>query len=26
VVYGTMAGFESLEVPYLAHIEPEQDW
>lgn len=26
VVYGTMAGYESLEVPYLAHIEPVRDW
>lgn len=26
VVYGTMAGFEKLSVPYLAHIEPESKW
>jgi len=26
VVYGTMAGFEALDVPYLPHIEPPQDW
>lgn len=26
VVYGTMAGFERLDVPYLAHIEPTADW
>lgn len=26
VVYGTQAGFESLGIPYLAHIEPEAPW
>lgn len=26
VVYGTMAGFDALGIPYLAHIPPEQPW
>ena len=26
VVYGTMEGYESLGIPYLAHIEPEKRW
>lgn len=26
VVYGTMAGFERLGIPYMAHIEPERSW
>ncbi len=26
VVYGTMAGFEKLGLPYLAHIEPAARW
>jgi hypothetical protein len=26
VVYGTMEGYESLGLPYLAHIEPEKRW
>ncbi|MBV8836459.1 MAG: gluconate 2-dehydrogenase subunit 3 family protein [Alphaproteobacteria bacterium] len=26
VVYGTMEGYESLGVPYLAHIAPERRW
>jgi hypothetical protein len=26
VVYGTMEGYESLGVPYLAHIEPDKRW
>lgn len=26
VVYGTKAGFARLGVPYMAHIEPTQDW
>ena len=26
VVYGTMEGFEKLDVPYLAHIEPAKRW
>lgn len=26
VVYGTMAGFERLGIPYMAHIEPERAW
>ncbi len=26
VVYGTMAGFEALDVPYFAHIEPPSAW
>ena len=26
VVYGTMAGYERLNVPYLAHIDPPSDW
>ena len=26
VVYGTMEGFAHLGIPYLAHIEPPQDW
>jgi len=26
VVYGTMAGFEALEVPYLPHIQPPRNW
>src|SRR5258705_7966962 len=26
VVYGTMAGYEALEIPYMAHIAPTQRW
>jgi gluconate 2-dehydrogenase subunit 3-like protein len=26
VVYGTMEGYESLGVPYMAHIAPDQRW
>lgn len=26
IVYGTRAGFETLSVPYLAHIEPKADY
>jgi Gluconate 2-dehydrogenase subunit 3 len=26
VVYGTMEGYESLGIPYLAHIEPDKRW
>lgn len=26
VVYGTQAGFERLDIPYLAHIEPQKPW
>jgi hypothetical protein len=26
VVYGTMEGFATLDIPYLAHIEPESKW
>lgn len=26
VMYGTMAGFEQLGVPYMAHIDPERPW
>lgn len=26
VVYGTEAGFEKLNVPYMAHITPEEKW
>ena len=26
VVYGTQEGFEKLNIPYMAHIAPEQDW
>jgi len=26
VVYGTMAGYESLGIPYMAHIEPTRKW
>lgn len=26
VVYGTQAGFEALDVPYMPHILPETDW
>ena len=26
VTYGTMAGFEKLKVPYMAHIEPPANW
>jgi hypothetical protein len=26
VVYGTMEGYESLGVPYMAHIEPDKRW
>ncbi|GER00551.1 hypothetical protein JCM17845_11740 [Iodidimonas gelatinilytica] len=26
VRYGTMAGFDGLDIPYLAHIEPEDRW
>ena len=26
VVYGTQEGFKKLDIPYLAHIEPEQKW
>ena len=26
VVYGTMAGYKSLDIPYMAHIEPTRSW
>ncbi len=26
VVYGTMAGYESLDIPYMAHIAPTKRW
>jgi hypothetical protein len=26
VVYGTMAGYASLDIPYMAHIEPTKKW
>ena len=26
VVYGTMAGYEALDIPYMAHIAPTQRW
>ena len=26
VVYGTMAGYEALNIPYMAHIAPTQRW
>jgi gluconate 2-dehydrogenase subunit 3-like protein len=26
VVYGTMAGYKSLDIPYMAHIEPTKRW
>ena len=26
VVYGTMAGYRSLDIPYMAHIEPTKRW
>lgn len=26
VTYGTMAGFERLDIPYMAHIEPAHPW
>jgi len=26
VVYGTMDGFKRLNIPYMAHIEPERKW
>ena len=26
VMYGTMEGYESLGVPYMAHIEPDKRW
>lgn len=26
VVYGTMAGYKALEIPYMAHIEPTERW
>ena len=26
VVYGTMAGYKSLDIPYMAHIEPKRSW
>ena len=26
VVYGTMAGFQRLGIPYMAHLEPERPW
>ena len=26
VVYGTMAGYEKLDVPYMAHIAPKSRW
>ncbi len=26
VTYGTMAGFERLDIPYMAHIEPARPW
>jgi hypothetical protein len=25
-VYGTMAGYKSLDIPYMAHIEPKRSW
>jgi len=26
VVYGTVEGYESLGIPYMAHIAPERRW
>ena len=26
VVYGTLEGYESLGIPYMAHIVPERRW
>jgi hypothetical protein len=26
VVYGTMAGYQGLGIPYMAHIEPKRSW
>jgi len=26
VVYGTVEGYESLGIPYMAHIAPEKRW
>jgi Gluconate 2-dehydrogenase subunit 3 len=26
VVYGTVAGYKSLDIPYMAHIEPTRSW
>jgi hypothetical protein len=26
VVYGTVAGYKSLDIPYMAHIEPKRSW
>ena len=26
VVYGTMAGYKALDIPYMAHIEPTRSW
>jgi len=26
VVYGTMAGYKALDIPYMAHIEPKRSW
>ncbi len=26
VTYGTMAAFDSLDIPYMAHIEPDHEW
>jgi len=26
VVYGTIEGYESLGIPYMAHIVPEKRW
>lgn len=26
VTYGTMAAFDSLDIPYMAHIEPDHAW
>ncbi len=26
VVYGTMAGYKALDIPYMAHIEPAKRW
>src|SRR5690242_19456661 len=26
VVFGTMAGYKSLDIPYMAHIEPKRSW
>src|SRR5215813_15342926 len=26
VVYGTVAGYKALDIPYMAHIEPKRSW